>query len=77
MAAPCPQWLKESFINWLGADTIHELYGATEGQGTSYILGSEWLTKRGSVGKMTPGCEAKVCDDDGNTLPPNTCAPAH
>jgi bile acid-coenzyme A ligase len=58
VAAPCPAWLKEAFIGWLGADTIHELYGATEGQGASYITGSEWLTHRGSVGRMMPGTEA-------------------
>jgi len=35
VAAPCPAWLKEAFIGWLGADVIHELYGATEGQATT------------------------------------------
>jgi len=30
LAAPCPPWLKEAFIHWLGPDTIMELYAGTE-----------------------------------------------
>lgn len=32
VAAPCPQWLKRAWIDWLGADVIYELYGPTEGR---------------------------------------------
>src|SRR5439155_11799890 len=30
MAAPCPAWLKEAWIAWLGPERVHELYGGTE-----------------------------------------------
>ena len=29
MAAPCPPWLKEVWIGWLGPERIFELYGGT------------------------------------------------
>ena len=32
LAAPCPPWLKEEWIEWLGADAIWELYAGTEAQ---------------------------------------------
>lgn len=70
LAAPCPQWLKEEYIAWLGPDVIYELYGGTEGQGTTIITGTEWLEHRGSVGKPQPGCKMKIVDEEGNTLPP-------
>ncbi|MCR9277161.1 MAG: AMP-binding protein [Pseudomonadaceae bacterium] len=69
LAAPCPPWLKEAFIDWLGADVICELYGGTEGQGSTVISGTEWLAHRGSVGRPGDHCEMKVVDDSGNTLP--------
>jgi bile acid-coenzyme A ligase len=70
LAAPCPAWLKEAYIDWLGADVIWELYGGTEGTGSTIISGSEWLEHRGSVGKPTAGCEMKIIDEAGNLLPP-------
>ncbi len=70
LAAPCPAWLKEAYIDWLGADVIWELYGGTEGQGGTVITGPEWLAHRGSVGKPNEACEMKIVDEQGNTLPP-------
>jgi bile acid-coenzyme A ligase len=70
LAAPCPAWLKDAYIEWLGADVIWELYGGTEGQGGTVITGPEWLLHRGSVGKPNPACEMKIVDEQGNTLPP-------
>jgi len=70
LAAPCPAWLKEAFIDWLGAETIWELYGGTEGQGSTVIPGDEWLLHRGSVGQPGAHCEMKIVDENGNTLPP-------
>ena len=52
LAAPCPPWLKEEWINWLGADTIWELYGGTEAQAATIITGREWMEHRGSVGRV-------------------------
>jgi bile acid-coenzyme A ligase len=70
LAAPCPAWLKECFIDWLGAEVIWELYGGTEGQGSTTIQGTEWLTHRGSVGRPVETCEMKVVGENGETLPP-------
>ncbi|MBU6371291.1 MAG: AMP-binding protein [Alphaproteobacteria bacterium] len=70
LAAPCPAWLKERFIEWLGPETIWELYGGTEGQGSTIIQGTEWLTHRGSVGRPVPTCEMKIVGENCETLPP-------
>ncbi|KAF0174000.1 MAG: AMP-binding protein [Hyphomonadaceae bacterium] len=70
LAAPCPAWLKECFIEWLGAEVIWELYGGTEGQGSTTIQGTDWLTHRGSVGKPVPTCEMKIVGENGETLAP-------
>ncbi len=70
LAAPCPPWLKECFIEWLRPEVIWELYGGTEGQGSTTIQGTEWLTHKGSVGRPVETCEMKVVGDDGATLPP-------
>ncbi len=70
LAAPCPPWLKECFIEWLGPDVIWELYGGTEGQGSTTIQGTDWLKHKGSVGRPVETCEMKVVGEDGETLPP-------
>ena len=41
LAAPCPAWLKEAYIEWLGAEAIMELYGGTEATGSTIITGEE------------------------------------
>ena len=68
MAAPMPIWLKEKWIDWIGADKIFELYGGTERQGLTAISGSEWLKHKGSVGKPM-GCGVRVLGGDGGILP--------
>lgn len=70
MAAPMPAWLKEKWIEWLGPDKIHELYGGTERQGRTVISGTEWLAHRGSVGKVDPTtCAIRIVGEDGNDVP--------
>lgn len=69
MAAPCPTWLKEEWIKWIGPEKIWELYGGTEGQGTTVINGTEWLEHKGSVGKPNAICQMKILDDEGHELP--------
>jgi bile acid-coenzyme A ligase len=69
LAEPCPEWLKQAWIDWLGPDRIYELYGGTEAQGATVITGTEWLAHRGSVGKSISS-SIMVCDPDGNELPP-------
>ena len=69
MAAPCPAWLKEAFIHWIAPGEVMELYAGTEAQAVSIITGSEWLSHRGSVGRVAVG-EMKVLGEDGAELAP-------
>ncbi|WP_236794240.1 AMP-binding protein [Amycolatopsis sp. GM8] len=68
-ASKCPEWLKEKWIELLGAEKVLELYGGTESIAITVITGEEWLTHRGSVGRPWLG-DMKVLDIDGNELPP-------
>ena len=68
LAAPCPPWLKEAWIDWLGPEVIMELYAGTEAQAVTIITGTEWLAHRGSVGKVAMG-EMAVFDEAGEPLP--------
>jgi bile acid-coenzyme A ligase len=65
LAAPCPPWLKQNWIDWLGADAIWELYGGTEAQAATIITGREWLAHQGSVGKVSPA-QFKIVRADGS-----------
>jgi bile acid-coenzyme A ligase len=66
-AAPCPPWVKEAWIQWLGPEAIWELYAGTEGQGLCIIRGDDWLEHRGSVGR--PVYETmKIVGADGDEL---------
>jgi bile acid-coenzyme A ligase len=71
MAAPCPPWLKEAWIGWLGGDRVLELYGGTEAQSFTVITGNEWLEHKGSVGRPVLG-EMRVLDADGRPVPAGT-----
>jgi len=68
MAAPCPPWLKEAFIEWLGPERVWELYAGTEAQAFTLISGTEWLTHRGSVGRAQAGSQIKILDAEGVEL---------
>lgn len=67
-AAPMPPELKQEWIDWLGAETIWEVYGGTEGIGSTVISGVEWLQHRGSVGRPIND-DIKILDDQGHELP--------
>jgi len=69
-AAACAPWLKEAWINWLGAKRLYEMYGSAEAQGSTAIGGEEWLTHRGSVGRPIGGAQFKIVGPDGHILPP-------
>ncbi|MEI9887165.1 MAG: AMP-binding protein [Rhizomicrobium sp.] len=69
LAAPCPAWLKEEWIKWLGPETIWELYGGTEGMAATTLSGTEWLVHKGSVGRVNPGGVMKAFSPDGKELP--------
>ncbi|HLH27941.1 MAG TPA: AMP-binding protein, partial [Acidimicrobiales bacterium] len=68
LAEPCPEWLKQVWIDWLGPERIFELYAGTEAQAATIITGTEWLAHRGSVGRPAPGA-IMICDAEGNELP--------
>jgi bile acid-coenzyme A ligase len=69
MAAPCAPWLKEAWIDWLGADRVWEYYGTTEGTGSTMISGTEWLARPGSVGRVRDGYALKILDEHGDERP--------
>ncbi|HET7407815.1 MAG TPA: AMP-binding protein [Mycobacteriales bacterium] len=69
LAEPCPAWLKDAWVEWLGPERIYELYGGTEGQASTIISGEEWLEHRGSVGRPARGT-VTIRDEDGRDLPP-------
>ncbi len=71
LAEPCPMWLKEAWIDWLGPDRIVELYAGTEAQASTVITGAEWLEHRGSVGRPIVG-EIMICDPQGDEVPART-----
>ena len=68
LAAPCPDWLKRAWIEWLGPEKIWELYAGTEAQAVTLIKGDEWLEHPGSVGRAIIG-EMKILDASGHELP--------
>ena len=69
LAAPCPAWLKEEWIRWMGPERIYELYAGTEAQAATIITGADWLTHKGSVGRPTAG-EIKIVRADGTDADP-------
>jgi bile acid-coenzyme A ligase len=70
IAAACPVWLKEKWIDWLGPDAIWEVYSGTEAIAATMIGGREWLAHKGSVGRLMPGSEVRILDDDGRPVAP-------
>ena len=70
IAAACPPWLKEKWIEWLGPDRLWEVYSGTEAIGATVIGGREWLEHRGSVGRLAPGASVRILDEAGNDVTP-------
>ena len=68
MSAPCPEWLKRFWIEWMGPERVFEIYGGTEAGGCA-ITGAEWLAKPGSVGKVQQA-GLKVLRPDGSQAAP-------
>jgi bile acid-coenzyme A ligase len=69
LAEPCPPWLKEAWIEWLGPERIMELYAGTEAQAATVITGAQWLEHRGSVGRPLRG-SVSITDGKGNEVLP-------
>jgi bile acid-coenzyme A ligase len=70
MASPMPPWLKQAWIDWLGPQRIWELYGGTERQGATIISGVEWLTRRGSVGRIQGEDQLKIFNEQSEECKP-------
>ena len=51
--SPCPIAIKSALIEWLGP-IVTEIYAGAEGGGT-LVTSSEWLNRKGSVGKPAKG----------------------
>src|SRR6201993_3560064 len=69
-AAPGPVQVKEQMIAWWGP-IIHEYYGGTEGLGFAACDSEQWVTHRGTVGKVLLG-ELHVLDDNMQPTPKGT-----
>ncbi len=67
-AAPCPAWLKRAWIDLVGPDHLHEMYGTSEGQMMTHITGAQWLDHPGSVGRPLWG-RVRILDADGRDVP--------
>lgn len=68
-AAPCPPWLKDAWIDWLGPDRVWEAYGSTEAVAATLIDGNEWKDRRGSVGRFYFGAAGRIDDKSGEPVP--------
>ena len=70
MGAPCAAWLKQAWIDLIGAEKIWEMYGGTEAIASTFINGKDWLEHRGSVGKPIWGGQMKILNDDDEIAAP-------
>jgi bile acid-coenzyme A ligase len=69
-AAVCPPWLKQWWIDHIGAEKVWEVYGSSEGVGATIIRGDEWLEHPGSVGRPSDATKLRILDEDQHELPP-------
>ncbi len=69
LGAPCPEWLKRVWLDWLGPERVLEVYAGTESQGVTVIGGREWLDHPGSVGRPALGSQFRVLDAAGEPVP--------
>ncbi len=63
-------WLKEEWLRWIGPEKVMEMYGGTEGQGSTTIWGDEWLAHKGSVGKPINASKVRILNDKGTDCAP-------
>lgn len=68
IAAACPIWLKEAWIDWLGPDRVWEGYSGTESIAATLIGGREWLEHKGTVGRLPPTTQIKFLGEDGQPV---------
>ncbi len=72
-AAILPVEIKEKLLYiFPNADGLYDVYGCTEASPTITILnGKDSFRKHGSVGRAVSFLQAKVVDEEGNTMPPD------
>ncbi len=68
-AAPFPYPLKQKVVDLFPNPCLYEFYGATETAINTVIGPEDQLRKPGSCGKVVPGNELKILDEEGNELP--------
>lgn len=69
MGAPCPAWLKQAWVNWLGPARLLELYTSTEALVVFAADGREWVEHPGTVG-LPLGGEVQIRSAAGEVLLP-------
>ena len=67
-AAPCPSWVKQRIIDWLGPVLV-EYYAFSEGAGSTFVTSEAWLSRPGTVGLPPAGTEILVADEEGRAVP--------
>ncbi len=67
-AAPCPAWVKQQMIAWLGPVLV-EYYAFSEGAGATFATSEMWLERPGTVGRPPAGTEILVADEGGDPVP--------
>jgi long-chain acyl-CoA synthetase len=67
--SPCPPDVKRAMIDWWGP-VIHEGYASSETGFITICSSKEALARPGTAGRMLPGSEVRILDDDGRELPP-------
>jgi fatty-acyl-CoA synthase/long-chain acyl-CoA synthetase len=70
-AAPCPMRVKEQILEMFGP-VLYEFYGSTELGVNTVLRPEDVLRKPGSCGRVAPGVELAVLDDDGRPVPSGT-----
>lgn len=67
-AGPCPIPVKLQMIEWFGP-ILEEVYGMTEGYGSTAISSKDWLLHKGSVGRSLLGPVHIVDEVTGQEMP--------
>ncbi|MDT0116442.1 AMP-binding protein [Microbacterium sp. PRF11] len=70
LGAPCAPALKRRFMQWLGPERVDEVYAGSESNGLTFIGGTEWMQRPGSVGRPVGGTEVRIRDESGAALAP-------
>ncbi|HWL44918.1 MAG TPA: AMP-binding protein [Ilumatobacter sp.] len=62
--SPCPPWLMQFWIDWVGPQVMNESFGSTERIGGTFINGREWVDHPGSVGRPVGGSQIRILDPE-------------